>query len=399
MPRVRWENARDEGIRLIEQRDFAGAVTRLGEAASGDPSGESEALLGLAHYHAERYDDAAAHYAKALEADGDQADWSLMEALSKANATAEVDVAVPPVQYFDREDLLSSPESPRLPKPPKRGPRLGIWRRVRHVLGHALGSVGGVAFELLTRTFGKNYRGEVWTNWYRKRLYTGILTLAYMREKLNRDNLKSTYPAGTRIGFQPDGLARPEGVTHFRTADGSWNNLDDPKEGAAGTRFPRNVDNTAIKPANDAELMSPNPREVSRKLLTRGEQMKQVPFLNLLAASWIQFQNHDWITHGENLATRDHRDPARRRRSGAHQVSPDEHVRRSYPARPDAAGVGRGDPGDVHQRGDPLVGRLADLRQRPGDPGPAAQRRRRQAAARRRRPRCRSPATASRTPA
>ena len=31
--------------------------------------------------------------------------------------------------------------------------------------------------------------------------------------------------------------------------------------------------------------------------------MKEVPFLNLLAASWIQFQNHDWINHGENLAT------------------------------------------------------------------------------------------------
>ena len=65
--------------------------------------------------------------------------------------------------------------------------------------------------------------------------------------------------------------------------------------------------------------MSPNPRLVSRKLLTRGEQMKEVPFLNLLAASWIQFQNHDWITHGENLTTEiieiplADDDPARRR--------------------------------------------------------------------------------------
>ena len=24
-----------------------------------------------------------------------------------------------------------------------------------------------------------------------------------------------------------------------------------------------------------------------------------VPFLNLLAASWIQFMNHDWVSHGE----------------------------------------------------------------------------------------------------
>ena len=29
--------------------------------------------------------------------------------------------------------------------------------------------------------------------------------------------------------------------------------------------------------------------------------MKEVPFLNLLAASWIQFQTHDWVNHGEML--------------------------------------------------------------------------------------------------
>ena len=121
-----------------------------------------------------------------------------------------------------------------------------------------IGSVGGVVFEFLTNTFGKKYSGEVWTNWYRKRLYTGILTLAYMREKLNRDNLMSTYPAGKKIGFIPEGLARPNGVTHCRTADGSWNNLDDPKEGAAGTRFPRNVANTAI------EQFGAQVRDVSR---------------------------------------------------------------------------------------------------------------------------------------
>ena len=67
-----------------------------------------------------------------------------------------------------------------------------------------------------------------------------------MREKLNRDNLKSTYPTGARSAFCPTDSTPPDGVTHFRTADGSWNNLDDPKEGAAGTRFPRNVENAAI---------------------------------------------------------------------------------------------------------------------------------------------------------
>ena len=47
--------------------------------------------------------------------------------------------------------------------------------------------------------------------------------------------------------------------------------------------------------------------------------MKEVPFLNLLAASWINFQNHDWIHHGEPLAKDVHEiplaedDPARKR--------------------------------------------------------------------------------------
>ena len=47
--------------------------------------------------------------------------------------------------------------------------------------------------------------------------------------------------------------------------------------------------------------MTPNPREVSRTFLTRGEKMKEVPFLNMLACSWIQFQNHGWVNHGENV--------------------------------------------------------------------------------------------------
>ena len=114
-------------------------------------------------------------------------------------------------------------------------------------------------------------------------------------------------------------------MTHFRTADGSWNNLADPKEGAAGTRFLRNVDLSAIRPETDAQLLTPNPREISRRLLTRPLSsdgrpvMTEVPFLNLLAASWIQFMNGDWINHGEILfddvieVPLPHDDPARSR--------------------------------------------------------------------------------------
>jgi hypothetical protein len=296
-----WQAARAEGIHLLETKDYDGAAKRLVEATPGDETGESHALLGLAYFHSERYEDAARQYGKALAAGDDRTDWRHMLAMCEANAVAEINIPLPDIRYFDRDELLAPPPAPSLPTPPSGRSQLGLLRRARYVVGHGIGSVAGAAMELLTRLLGKNYRDEVWTNWYRKRLYTGILTLAHMRETLNRDNLKSTYPRGANVGFQPRGLIPPDGVTHFRTADGSWNNLDDPKEGAAGTRFPRNVDTSAIEPATDEDLLKPNPRLVSRALLTRGGEMKEVPFLNLLAASWIQFQNHDWITHGENL--------------------------------------------------------------------------------------------------
>jgi hypothetical protein len=63
------------------------------------------------------------------------------------------------------------------------------------------------------------------------------------------------------------------------------------------------VANAAITPEHGDRLLTPNPREISRQLLTRKDTMTETPFLNLLAASWIQFQNHDWINHGENLTT------------------------------------------------------------------------------------------------
>jgi hypothetical protein len=55
----------------------------------------------------------------------------------------------------------------------------------------------------------------------------------------------------------------------------------------------------AIRPETGGTLLTPYPWEISRILLTREGDMKEVPFLNLLAASWIQFENNDWINHGE----------------------------------------------------------------------------------------------------
>jgi tetratricopeptide (TPR) repeat protein len=300
----KWESSRDEGSRLLEQRNFEAAVKALEEPVRCDPSGQSQALMALACFQREDYAGAVRNYEAALALAPDETAWREMLSRARANATAEIQVPVPPVYYFERETLIQPaaqiPDA--LPAPPR--PRRVLWsERVRQAIGNALGAVITFFVDVATTVWGAvaGYRDRVWTNWYRRSLTLGILTLAYMRERLNKMNLKNAYPAGTLTGFQEPGQKPPSGVTHYRTADGSWNNLANPKEGAAGTRFLRNVAIEAIRPESGGKLMTPNPREISRKLLSREGPMKEVPFLNLLAAAWIQFENHDWINHGEIL--------------------------------------------------------------------------------------------------
>ena len=69
----------------------------------------------------------------------------------------------------------------------------------------------------------------------------------------------------------------------------------------SGTRFARNVKLEAAFGESSDDLMTPSPREVSRRLLARKE-FTPVPHLNVLAAAWIQFMVHDWLSHGKNNA-------------------------------------------------------------------------------------------------
>jgi len=262
------------------------------------------AELGLTCFQCERYADAAQRYAEALQLEPDVPDWHDMLNAARANAIARVQEAVPAICRFDQEALLAAPsvcqdELPE-PLPPRAASRL--HKRVLIRIGNGIGAIFATLFDTATCLYGRymGYRDAIWTNWYRRRSIGGILTLAYMRERLNDQNLVSTYPPDTLCGFQQPDLPQPRGVTHFRTADGSWNNLRDPKEGAAGTRFMRNIALSALPPEPEKDLLSPNPREVSRVFLTReNDKVQEVPFLNLLAAAWIQFMNHDWISHGE----------------------------------------------------------------------------------------------------
>ena len=81
-----------------------------------------------------------------------------------------------------------------------------------------------------------------------------------------------------------------------RTIDGRFDNLTQPDMGSVGTRFGRNVPLEATWPERGARFREPSPREVSEKLLARTE-FQPADTLNLLAAAWIQFQVHDWVSH------------------------------------------------------------------------------------------------------
>lgn len=305
--------ARAQALELLEQRNYRDALNLLKQRLTPETDGEGRALLGLAHYHLEEYASAVEHYSAALQYDAGNQDWQDMLGIATANTIAEIQVPVPDVYFFDRDKLLAQPIVPKGTLPP-RPPRLrspGPLKRLRVFVETSLGAIVGFATDILIQLVGKflGYRGKVWTNWYRRWYLIGTFTLAYLRVVLTNNNLKNTYPKGTLVGFQTPGQSPPEGVSHFRTADGSWNNLSDPKEGAAGTRFSRNVSNDAIHPETGDTLMTPNPRQVSLQFLTREGGMKEIPFLNLLAAAWINFENHDWIDHGQTLINEHHEIP------------------------------------------------------------------------------------------
>jgi len=136
---------------------------------------------------------------------------------------------------------------------------------------------------------------DPWTNWYKSTdMRVKLAKLATMRSVLEGSNLWDT----NRF-FEPPSPACPPGAEHNRQVDGTCNDLDRTWMGSAGARFGRNMNPTgAFAQAETETLMEPNPRDVSRVLFTRDTvNGDQVPFLNMLAAAWIQFMVHDWFNH------------------------------------------------------------------------------------------------------
>jgi hypothetical protein len=134
------------------------------------------------------------------------------------------------------------------------------------------------------------------TEWWELPLPGQLLQLAHFREDLRRFNLYDTE--------QPEnggGVAVVAEPPPYRSYDGSQTDPANPAMGRTGMRFGRNVPLEATLP-EEQSMFDPSPREVANHLLSR-DSFKPATTLNVLAAAWLQFQNHDWFSHGDNSET------------------------------------------------------------------------------------------------
>ena len=131
--------------------------------------------------------------------------------------------------------------------------------------------------ERLQRRFG----------WQRLPYYVGLATLVGLRERLRERNLYDTGVPGV------DGPA-PQAALGARDSSGRFNDLAQPGMGSAGANFGRNA--PALPDADP--LAAPHPRDVSDALMVR-RPFLPAGHLNVLAAAWLQFEVHDWLSHAK----------------------------------------------------------------------------------------------------
>ena len=134
--------------------------------------------------------------------------------------------------------------------------------------------------------------------WHRMPLPLAIATLLGSRVRLREQNLHDTNKVPsveTQRALQGTGKR----YLTARSPDGSYNDLQQPAMGSTNSRFGRNAPLDRTFPDVGERLMTPNPRTVSREILGR-DTFKPATTLNLLAAAWLQFMVHDWLSHGRN---------------------------------------------------------------------------------------------------
>ncbi|HEX8071139.1 MAG TPA: peroxidase family protein [Pyrinomonadaceae bacterium] len=180
------------------------------------------------------------------------------------------------------------------------------WLKVMGLLG--LGVVAVTKGPKLVRRLSRKAKGsEAFNNameqvdhsvgWDKLPPALGLLVLVGIRNTLRAKNLYDT-AAAPSVPL-PEVVPQDQHHLTARTADGTYNDLSQPRMGAAGTRFGRNAPIEYTFPEPEPAILSPNPRTVSLELLTR-HTFAPAETLNVLAASWLQFMIRDWFSHGKS---------------------------------------------------------------------------------------------------
>ena len=135
--------------------------------------------------------------------------------------------------------------------------------------------------------------------WYRLDRVGGLAELVAIRDTLRRKNLIDTTRLPAVNATEPPPF--DEKYRTQRTPDGSWNDLEHGEMGMANTRFGRNVPIEDTAPDTE-RMLTPNPREISLRLMTR-DKLNAATAGNALIAAWLQFMIHDWFRHGTSPKT------------------------------------------------------------------------------------------------
>ncbi len=164
--------------------------------------------------------------------------------------------------------------------------------REKRVFLVPVGFFGRFLESLIEKTFGVV---NLVIPWDKLPVGPGLVNLFAFRTVLRRENLHDTEDREILPSVNP---APPVAVAReaaaFRHPEGRNNDLSDGRMGSCGARFGRNV--ALDRVVRNPRLLEPNPLTVSRELMTRNAFIPATT-LNLLAASWIQFQVHDWFSH------------------------------------------------------------------------------------------------------
>jgi hypothetical protein len=147
---------------------------------------------------------------------------------------------------------------------------------------------------------GASTRLDLRVGWDKLPLPLGLAVLVGLRNELRRNNLSDSGLLPT-VALPP--LPPEPANDSVRTVDGTYNEVTAPRAGMAGARFGRNIPLSSIDPDPEATILDPNPREVSRRLLTRQEFLPATT-VNVLVSSWLQFMIKDWFSHGHGDAER-----------------------------------------------------------------------------------------------